>query len=92
MNTYNIDENTARIAQELNSFSDYKENSATNEYIDFDEIYGLLGELNYQQGKEAAILKMVYTYTNEEGNEVHYYAYTIKMLSDLKVKSIRFYN
>ena len=32
MNTYKINEEIARIAKEMNSFSDYKENSATNEY------------------------------------------------------------
>ncbi|MBP3607062.1 MAG: hypothetical protein J6J11_01920 [Treponema sp.] len=32
MNEYTINENIARTAKELNSFSDYKENSATNNY------------------------------------------------------------
>ena len=32
MNKYEINEETAKLAKELNSFSDYKENSATNEY------------------------------------------------------------
>lgn len=32
MNRYGIDENLARSAKELNSFDDYKDNSATNEY------------------------------------------------------------
>jgi len=32
MNNYEINENLAKSAKELNSFDDYKENSATNEY------------------------------------------------------------
>lgn len=40
MNEYTINENIARTAKELNSFSDYKENSATNnDYINFFGVY-----------------------------------------------------
>ncbi|MBQ2864184.1 MAG: hypothetical protein IJE91_01820 [Clostridia bacterium] len=35
MNEYTINENIARTAKELNSFSDYKENSATNNYRNY---------------------------------------------------------
>ena len=35
MNKYEINEETARIAKELNSFDDYKTNSATNEYSNY---------------------------------------------------------
>lgn len=51
---YTINESTARTAQQLNSFSDYKEGTATNTYkLYCDEVYKIAEEVAEKQPKNA---------------------------------------
>lgn len=65
MNRYEINENIAKQAKELNSFSDYKTNSATNEYNSY---------LNSFEQEVDALIKRYPDNINEEALElIEYY-------------------
>lgn len=75
MNEYTINENIARTAKELNSFSDYKENSATNNYRNYlkrfeDNVKELMKE--YPENINTEALRLIEYYKDRYSKKLAY--------------------
>ncbi len=73
MNKYEINEETAKLAKEMNSFSDYKENSATNEYNNY--------LIKFEQNVNELIAQYPQNINNEALELIEYYKdkYSMKL-------------